>query len=154
MQAGLTDLVGAIDANPELAGILVNPQTESSVKSEILVDVVASGGEELLTNFVRVLAEKGRTGEIREIAAEYDALVAALDRVLDVELTTAHELSDKDFSGILAQIEKASGRKVKATRSVDPELIGGIVLQAGSMRVDASVRGRLERLRHDLAGAR
>ena len=111
-------------------------------------------GEELLTNFVRVLAEKGRTGEIREIAAEYDTLVAQLDRVLDVELTTAYELSEQDFTGILSQIEKASGRKVKATRSVDPDLIGGIVLQAGSMRVDASVRGRLERLRHDLAGAR
>ena len=53
---------------------------------------------------------------------------------------------------MLAQIEGASGRKVKAARKVDPDLIGGIVLQAGSMRLDASVRGRLEqtspRLRH------
>ncbi|CAB4698547.1 unannotated protein [freshwater metagenome] len=153
MQSGLTDLVGAINDVPALAAVLVNPQTETSSKSEILVDVVGDG-EELLTNFVRVLAEKGRTGEIREIAAEYDTLVAQLDRVLDVELTTAYELSEQDFTGILSQIEKASGRKVKATRSVDPDLIGGIVLQAGSMRVDASVRGRLERLRHDLAGAR
>ena len=48
-------------------------------------------------------------------------------------------------------IEKASGRKIEATRSVDPSLIGGIVLQIGSHRADGSVRGRLERLRHELA---
>jgi F0F1-type ATP synthase delta subunit len=47
----------------------------------------------------------------------------------------------------------ASGRKVEATRSVDPGLIGGIVLQVGSLRLDASVRGRLERLRRELATA-
>ena len=49
----------------------------------------------------------------------------------------------------MGQIEQASGRKVEASRTVDPSLIGGIVLQAGSQRVDASVRGRLERLRHE-----
>ena len=50
----------------------------------------------------------------------------------------------------MGQIEQASGRTVEATRKVDPELIGGMILQAGSLRVDASVRGRLERLRHEL----
>ena len=74
--------------------------------------------------------------------------------MLDVELTTAHELSDAEFERILGEIEKESGRKVQATRSVDPDLIGGIVLQAGSMRLDASVRGRLERLRQELATTR
>jgi F-type H+-transporting ATPase subunit delta len=74
--------------------------------------------------------------------------------VLEVELTTAHELSDTEFGRILGRIEQSSGRKVQATRKVDPELIGGIVLQAGSMLLDASVRGRIERLRHELTTAR
>jgi F-type H+-transporting ATPase subunit delta len=52
------------------------------------------------------------------------------------------------------QIEDASGHQVEATRKVDPKLIGGLVLQAGSLRLDASVRGRLERLRQELATAR
>ncbi|MGH2972353.1 MAG: F0F1 ATP synthase subunit delta, partial [Gaiellaceae bacterium] len=67
---------------------------------------------------------------------------------------TATELSDTDFDRILGSIEEASGRKVQATRKVDPDLIGGIVLQAGSLRLDASVRGRLDRLRHDFSQAR
>jgi F0F1-type ATP synthase, delta subunit (mitochondrial oligomycin sensitivity protein) len=71
-----------------------------------------------------------------------------------VDLTTAYELSDEDAQRIIGQIEQASGRPVDATRSVDPSLIGGLVLQAGSMRVDASVRGRIERLRRELTTAR
>jgi F-type H+-transporting ATPase subunit delta len=54
---------------------------------------------------------------------------------------------------LLQQIERASGQKVVATRRVDPDLIGGMVLQVGSHRLDASVRGRLERLRRELATA-
>jgi F-type H+-transporting ATPase subunit delta len=74
--------------------------------------------------------------------------------VIDVELTTATSLSDEEFGRILGRIEEASGRRVQASRSVDPNLIGGIVLQAGSLRLDASVRGRLDRLRQHLATTR
>ena len=76
--------------------------------------------------------------------------MAREERRLTVELTTARELTDDEAQAIVAQIEKAAGRKVEATRSVDPDLVGGIVLQAGSYRADASVRGRLERLRQTL----
>ena len=68
-----------------------------------------------------------------------------------VELTTAYELTDEEALAIVGNIERSSGRTVEATRNVDPSLIGGMILQAGSLRVDASVRGRLERLRRQLA---
>jgi F-type H+-transporting ATPase subunit delta len=123
------------------------------VKGDVLASI-ADGADELVGNFLRLIAEKGRAGELAGIVAELELLVAAGEGVLEVELTTAHELSDKEFDRILGRIEKSSGRKVQATRKVNPELIGGIVLQAGSMLLDASVRGRLERLRHELTTAR
>jgi F-type H+-transporting ATPase subunit delta len=135
---------------PELAALLVNPETESRVKAEVLEQILG-GGEELVSNFARVVVEKGRAGELREIAAEFATLLAEQDRVLDVELTTAGELSQAAFDRIVEDIEQKSGRTVAATHSVDPDLIGGLVLQAGSLRLDASVRGRLERLRQELA---
>ena len=107
-----------------------------------------------MRNFLRLAAEKGRLGEIEEIAREFDRLMAVEERRLNVELTTAYELSDEEAHSLLQQIEEASGRKVDATRKVDPSLIGGFVLQAGSMRVDASVRGRLNRLREELVTSR
>jgi F-type H+-transporting ATPase subunit delta len=149
----LADLARALEDVPELSALLENPEIEAHMKADVL-EKVLGGADELIRNFVRLVIEKGRGGEIREIAAEFEALVAAEEGVLDVELTTALELSDADFDRIRTDIEKKSGRKVHASRTVDPDLIGGIVLQAGSMRLDASVRGRLERLRQELSATR
>ena len=153
MREELEDVVNALDTVPELSALLENPEIESHVKARVL-DEVLGGADELVRNFVRLAVEKGRAGEIREIAAEFETLVAEQERILDVDLTTAHELDDTEFGRIVGRIEQASGRKVQASRAVDPALIGGIVLQAGSMRLDASVRGRLERLRQTLATTR
>ena len=134
---------------PELRAVLRNPQLDPRAKASAL-DALTEGGDELVRNFLRVLAEKHRIGEVDEIAREFERLVAREQGQLSVELTTAYELSDDDARSIVDQIAEVSGRRVEATRKVDPDLIGGIVLQAGSFRVDASVRGRLNRLRHEL----
>jgi F-type H+-transporting ATPase subunit delta len=138
---------------PELRTALRNPQLEPRTKIAVL-DELVGGSDDLLRNFLRLTAEKGRIGQIEEIAREFDRLMAREERRLDVELTTARELTAADARELLQQIEQASGRKIEATRRVDPNLIGGFVLQAGSMRVDASVRGRLEGLRQELVKGR
>ena len=153
VRAELADVADMLDEVPELDGLLTNPETESRVKADVLGRVLGES-DELTRNFVRLLVEKGRAAEIREVAAEFETLVDAQENILDVELTTANDLSDEEFGRIVGRIEQASGRKVQATRSVDPDLIGGLVLQAGSMRLDASIRGRLDRLRTELANAR
>ena len=149
MHEALSDFAAAVEQTPELAMVLRNPQLEPAAKARILADL-AGDDEPLFTNFLLLVAEKGRAGEIVEIAREFERLVARAERRLTVELTTARELSDDEAKAIVAQIEKAAGRKVEATRSVDPALVGGIVLQAGEYRVDASIRGRFERLRQEL----
>ena len=149
----LADLVAAVRDVPELRTVLENPEIDQAVKADILGQILGDA-DEVTRNFLRLLAEKGRAAEIEPIVRELETLVAAEQRVLEVELTTAYELSEDDFASIVRQIEQASGRSVRASRSVDPNLIGGLVLQAGSMRIDASLRGRLERLRQELATAR
>ena len=142
-------MVASLDEVAELDALLADRDADTVVKAGVVREVFADA-DPLVRNLLLLMVEKGRAGEVREVAAEFEALVAAEERILDVELTTAHELSDAEFDRIVAEIEKKSGRKVQATRSVEPELIGGIVLQAGSMRLDASVRGRLDRLRQEL----
>jgi F-type H+-transporting ATPase subunit delta len=146
----LRALAGALDEVPELGSFLRNPQVDPAGKAAVLEELT-SGADELVRNFVRLVAEKGRAGEIAAMSAELDALVARAQNRLAVELQTAHELTDEEAASIVRTIEQASGREVEATRSVDPSLIGGIVLQVGSFRADGSVRGRLERLRQELA---
>ena len=149
----LGDFAAAVHDVPELRSMLRNPQVDLRAKSGVL-DELLGGADELVRNFLRLTADKGRIGEIEEIAREFERLVAAEERRLNVELTTAFELSDEEAGQIISQIEQASGRKVEATRQVDPGLIGGLVLQAGSLRLDASIRGRLERLRRELVSTR
>lgn len=149
----LGDFTAAIEQVPELDALLRNPQIDPRAKAQALEDVLG-GADELLRNFILLAVEKNRGGQIREIHREFERLMALEERRLTVELTTAYELPDDEAREIIRQIEEASGRPVDATRNVDPDLIGGVVLQAGSMRVDASIRARLERLRRDLTTAR
>jgi ATP synthase F1 delta subunit len=145
----LGDFAAAIGQVPELRRVLENPELDPQEKAAVLGEILGDA-DELVHNFVLLVAEKGRAGELEEIYRELDELVAAEQKRLIVELTTAYELSDDEAASILQKIEKVAGRSVEATRKVDPALIGGIVLQAGSLRVDASVKGRIDRLRHEL----
>jgi F-type H+-transporting ATPase subunit delta len=144
------DFSEAIEASPELRNLLRNPQIDARAKRAGL-DAVFADADPVFLNFLRLASEKGRLGEIDEMQREFERLVSEEERVLEVELTTANELSDAEAAEIIKTIEQASGRRVEATRSVDPDLIGGFVLQAGSFRADASVRGRLDALRQQLA---
>jgi len=148
----LTTFVEAVDEVPELRSLIRNPELDPLTKAAAL-DAVLEGADELIRNFVRVVTRKGRAAQLDEIAREYEVLVAAEEQILSVELATAYELSDDEAAAIVKQIEEASGQQVEAARTVDPDLIGGLVLKAGSLEVDSSVRGRLDRLRRDLAHA-
>ena len=153
MHEQLGDFAAAVHDVPELRSVLRNPQVDARAKKEVLEDVLG-GAEELVRNFLLLTAEKGRIGDVEEIAREFERLVARAERRLKVELTTAYELSDEEAADLIRQIEQAAGLKVEATRHVDPGLIAGLVLQAGSLRLDASVRGRLNRLRRELVPSR
>jgi F-type H+-transporting ATPase subunit delta len=145
----LADFVQAVDEVPELYALLRNPQLDAEAKMSVLGELIGDA-DEVFRNFLHLVTEKGRVSEVEPIALEFERLCAEEEGVLNVELTTAVELSDEEAKTIVRQIEEASGHTVEASRNVDPDLVGGIVLQVGSVRLDASVRGRLERLREQL----
>jgi F-type H+-transporting ATPase subunit delta len=145
----LGDFDASVRESPELRELLRNPQVDPRAKVSIL-EALLGGADELVRNFLLLLAERGRAAEVEEVEREFERLVAEEEGRIEVELTTAVELSDDEARSIVDQIQQAAGRQVESTRKVDPSLLGGIVLQAGSLRVDASVRGRLERLRREL----
>lgn len=149
----LAEFAAAVESSEELRSFLRNPQIEPHVKRDALAALLADA-DELVRNFLLLLAEKGRIAEIEQIHSEFERLIAQEARVLELELTTAVELSDEEAAQLVRRIEDAAGRRVEATRRVNPDIIGGIVVQAGSRRLDASVRGRLNRLRQELTARR
>jgi F-type H+-transporting ATPase subunit delta len=150
VQQDLAEFVRAVREIPELRALLRDPQLDPRAKISALREILADA-DELVRNFVLVLTERGRATELDEIQRDFDRLVGDATGRLSLELATAVELSDDEAGRIVGQIEQASGRTVDATRRVDPDLLGGVVLQVGSLRLDASLRGRLERLRRELA---
>jgi F-type H+-transporting ATPase subunit delta len=153
VHSDLVDFVKAEQDVPELGMVLANPTLDSTTKEELLGDLLA-GSEPLVRNFLRLLAQKDRISQLKEIAREFEALVAAGERRLSVVVTTAQELSDEDAAALVAKIEAATGRPVEAERRVDPSLLGGLIVQAGSLRMDTSIRGRIENLRKELVETR
>jgi F-type H+-transporting ATPase subunit delta len=143
------DFAAAVEESPDLRRFLQNPQVELRTKRSALEELL-EGSDEIFLNFVRLLVEKDRIVEIEDVYEEWTRLLARQERVLELELQTAVELSDEEAAKVVKEIEEASGRKVLATRTVDSDLIGGLVVQAGSIRLDASVRGRLQQLREEL----
>jgi len=150
VQQDLAEFVRAVREIPELRALLRDPQLDPRAKISALREILADA-DELVRNFVLVLTERGRATELDETQREFDRLVGEATGRVSLELATAIELSDDEAGQIVQQIERASGRDVDATRRVDPDLLGGVVLQVGSLRLDASLRGRLERLRRELA---
>ena len=146
----LAGFATALKDVPALDAALRNPQLDPQAKTAVLKDLL-EGANDLLRNFLLLVTEKGRADEIAVMQEEFESMWRRDQGILNVELTTAVELSPEDRQSIIELIADASGRKIEASSSVDPDLIGGLVLQAGSMRVDASVRGRLERWSQELA---
>jgi F-type H+-transporting ATPase subunit delta len=138
---------------PELRGVLVNPELDSASKVALLDDLLA-GEEPLVRNFLRLLAEKERIAALTEIVREFEALVASGEQRLRVVVTTAQKLTDEEARALVGKIEAATGRQVEARRDVDPSMIGGLIVRAGSLRFDASIRGRIEKLRTELVETR
>ena len=126
VHAELGEFTAAVDEVPELRGLLSNPQIEREDRAAALREILADA-DELVRNFILLLSEKGRTAQLDEVYKEFDALVADEAGRLNVELTTAYELSDDEAASIVKKIERSAGRTVEATRSVDPNLIGGLL---------------------------
>ena len=153
VQTGLADFLEAEHTVPELGEVLASPMLDSAVKGALLGDLLV-GSEPLVRNFLRLLAEKERLLCLEEITHEFGTLVAAGEKRLRVVVTTAQELTDEEASSLVGKIEAATGRPVEARRRVDPSLIGGLVVESGSLRMDTSIRGRIENLRKELVETR
>src|SRR5207248_10735722 len=102
----LADFAAAVAEVPELRAVLRNPQVDPRTKSRLLDDLLGDA-DELLRNFLRLTAEKGRIAGLEEIVREFERLVAAVERRLNVELTTAYELSDDEPAELVTQTAAA-----------------------------------------------
>ena len=147
----LDDVATAL-AESGLAPVLVDsrlPVEQRTALVERVLDV-----DPMVLNLARLLVAKGRAGEARAVAGAFGRLADDYEGIAHAEVTTAVELAPARLEAIARQISEAVGKQVRATGTVDPAIVGGIVVRVGDKLVDGSVRTRLKQLRRELEGAR
>jgi F-type H+-transporting ATPase subunit delta len=148
----LGEFADALDQNRELATFFFSPYFSSAEKREGIAKAL-SGAEPELVNFLELLAEKHRMPAIFRIRRVFDELWAQENRQLDVNVTSAVELDPAITKQVGDEVAKQTDRKVELTSTVDPDILGGLVLRVGNMVLDTSLKSRLERLRREIARA-
>ena len=141
-----------LDQNRDLQIFLFSPYFSSQEKKDGIRKIVEDADERFL-NFLELLAERHRMPAIFRIRRAYDALWREENKLLPVTVTSAIDLDESLVEGLGKRIEEQTGKKIELTSHVDPDVLGGLVLQVGNMVLDASIRNRLEQLRKQVAKA-
>jgi ATP synthase F1 delta subunit len=146
----LDQVADAIDANQELQIFFFSPYFSTQEKQDGLRRTLTDA-DPLLTNFLELLIEKHRMPVIFRMRRRLDSLWEQENRLLPVQVTSAIALEDDTLVEIGEAIGTQTGRQVELTRTVDPDILGGIVVRVGNAILDASIRNRLEQLRKQVA---
>ena len=148
----LGEFADALHDSRELQVFLFSPYFSTREKSEGL-DKAISGADETTVNFLKLLIEKHRMPVIFRVRAEFDTLWEEENKLLPVQVTSAIELPKDTVKQIGDRIAEQTDRKVELSSTVDPDILGGIIVRVGNSVLDASIRNRLENFRKPVARA-
>ena len=148
-------LVAGVAADETVGRIVDNPAIPHSDREAIVAKLFEGRVAPGVLNLTRLLARRGRFETLPAVAAEFTRLLNRRNGVVLAVVTSASPLSAMETDAISARIQAMSGSGVSLHVEVDEALIGGLTIKVGDQLLDASVRGRLERLRDRLvAGSR
>ena len=150
--AEMLDLLATIARDPTMSGLIANPRVDRTRLVELFIDVCGDRLSDTGGNFVRVVGQYGRFTLLPAIAQRFAEERAAREGRNQVHVTSAFDLSEPQRSDHRRRRWRSvSARKVTLDCAVDDSLIGGVVIRAGDLVIDASLRGRLEQLAQTLA---
>jgi F-type H+-transporting ATPase subunit delta len=136
----------------DAARALLNGRVSRDVKHQ-LIDAGLGDLPRTALNLAHILVNKGRIGLATEIAEQFTRMVEEHQGLSRAKATTAVDLSDTDREALLQRLRQSTGRQVLLETSVDPAILGGVVVQIGDRLIDGSTKSRLEALRDSLVGA-
>ncbi len=147
VESDLETLGAALADSGDLAALTTNPQLARDVQGKAMAAVAKKLKlSALTTNFLGVLAGNRRLAKLPAIIAAFKAIAAAQRGEVTATVTSAHPLGEDQIAALKTQLTAREGRTVMLSASVDPDLLGGLVVTIGSQRIDASIRTRLNSL--------
>jgi F-type H+-transporting ATPase subunit delta len=149
----LAGLGKALAASKEFAALTSNPLLSRAAATKAVAAVAKSMKLDKTTgNFLGVLAQNRRLGELGAIIAAYQGLAAAHRGETTAEVTSAHKLDAAQVTELKKQLKAKVGRDVAISQKVDPEILGGLIVKIGSQMIDSSIRTRLNSLATAMKG--
>ena len=140
------DLESLLSESQEFKDFVINPVIKNEDKKSVLKQVMGDANPYLL-NFIMLLVDKRRIIFLESIVEQYLSLLRQLNQTVLAEVTSAQELNDEQKNRIVEKVKGiVEARDVELKTSVDPNLIGGVIIKVGSKVIDASLRGQLRRI--------
>ncbi|MEL1265391.1 F0F1 ATP synthase subunit delta [Pseudoxanthomonas putridarboris] len=136
-----------VAADPRVAALLPNPRL---LQAEAVALLAPEGASEAFTRFLAVLADARRLPQLPEIAGLFEELRAEAEHIVKARVTSAAALPAGELDALKAALKKRFGREVDVETAIDESLIGGAVIDAGSVVIDGSLKGKLARLQSAL----
>ncbi len=153
VEKDLDSLGAALRESSELAALIRNPRVTRAAAGQAVASVAKLlKVSALTTKFLGVLAANGRLAALPEIVRAFAAIAAAARGEVTADVTSAHALSADQLKALAAKLKEREGREIKIRSSVDPELLGGLVVRIGSRQIDSSIRTRLNSLAQAMKG--
>lgn len=150
----VADLLNLLKESDELSAFLASPITDNNAKKAVLCQVLGDEANPQIKNFLMLLVDRGRIYLVEPILQQFQAKVRELNQTVLAEVVSAVELSDEQKETVRRKVQRMTEAKsVELASRIDPDLIGGVVIQIGSQVLDASIRGQLRRIGLQLGAA-
>jgi len=146
---GMLDFAAQVAENESIRE-LVNGSVAAETLATLFVSICADQLDEHGQNLIRVMAENGRLGVLPAVVAEFVLLKAELDNEVQADVISAIVLTDQQKANIQASLAQRLARKVKLNCSIDVSLMAGVLIKAGDLVIDGTVRGKLDRMANAL----
>ncbi|KAI8915815.1 OSCP/delta subunit of ATPase [Gorgonomyces haynaldii] len=151
VEGDLKQIAGLLERDPAVATFLENPLIAREKKKEGVAIILGQGKySDLTTNFFNVLAENGRLGLTTKILSSFAELTRAARGEVAVTVTSAVALDSKTLNKVRDVLAKGNlleaGAKLSVTNTVDPQIIGGLVIEVGGKTIDLSVSSKITKL--------
>jgi F-type H+-transporting ATPase subunit delta len=153
VEGDLEKLGAAILGHADLAALIRNPRLGRDAAAKAMEGVAKALSLSPLTrNFLGVLAANRRLPALPEMVRAFATIAAAARGEVKAEVTSAHPLSDAQIKALSEKLKAREGKDVKLSATIDPAILGGLIVKIGSTQIDSSIRTRLNSLAQAMKG--
>ncbi|HWX55258.1 MAG TPA: ATP synthase F1 subunit delta [Verrucomicrobiae bacterium] len=152
--ADLNAIAALVSANAELRTVFQNPSVEHQQKLKLLDAIIARAkGSKMLRNFVAVLIDQRRIGQIEDVARQFQHELNERMGIAEAQVSSARDLAAAEKKSLEKRLAATTGKEIDATYMKDESLLGGALVRIGSTVYDGSVRGQMQRIKEQITGS-